>query len=109
MTEDDELRVSDNKSQRRYELLLGERVVGSTDYRTEPSAVVLAHTEVDPAFEGRGFGSRLVAGALDDIRARGLSAVPVCRFVASYLERHPEYADLVIDRADGPQERPRSP
>jgi uncharacterized protein len=57
--------------------------------------VVLIHTDIDPAFEGHGLGSRIVAGALDDIRARGLSVVPSCSFVRSYLRRHPEYADLV--------------
>jgi predicted GNAT family acetyltransferase len=56
---------------------------------------VLIHTEVHPPFENRGFGSRLLAGAFEDIRARGLSAVPLCPFVSSYLRRHPEDADLV--------------
>jgi uncharacterized protein len=92
---EDEPHVSDNPSQRRYELRLGEEAIGSIVYDTEENAVVLIHTEVDRAFEGRGYGSRLIAGALDDIRARGLSVVPVCRFVNAYLARHPEYADLV--------------
>jgi predicted GNAT family acetyltransferase len=51
---------------------------------------------VFPSAEGRGLGSRLVAGALDDIRARGLRAVPLCPFAAAYARRHPEYADLVV-------------
>ena len=93
--EKDELRVIDNPSRRRYELRLGERVVGFLAYQTEPGAVVLLHTDVNPVFEGRGLGSRLVAGAFEDIRARGLSVVPVCPFVSSYLRRHPEDADLV--------------
>ena len=93
--EKDELRVIDNRSRRRYELRLGERVVGSLAYQTEQGAVVLLHTDVDPVFEGRGFGSRLVAGAFEDIRARRLSVVPICPFVRSYLRRHPEDADLV--------------
>jgi predicted GNAT family acetyltransferase len=96
---DAEPRVSDNPSDRRYELRLDDRVVGLIPYRPQPGAVVLIHTVVDPAFEGRGFGSRLVAGALRDIRARGLSVVPLCPFVASYLRRHPEYADLARDPA----------
>jgi predicted GNAT family acetyltransferase len=94
MAEDD-LRFIDNRSLERYELRLGESVVGFIAYETEPGAVVLLHTEVDPGFEGRGFGSRLVAGAFEDIRARRLSVVPICPFVSSYLRRHPEDADLV--------------
>ena len=46
-------------------------------------------------FEGRGLGGRLVVGALDDIRARGLLTVPLCPFAAEYIRRHPEYQDLV--------------
>jgi hypothetical protein len=61
----------------------------------EPGLITLIHTEVDPAFEGKGIAGRLVAGALDDIRRRGLLVTPICRFVRSYLRRHPEYADLV--------------
>jgi predicted GNAT family acetyltransferase len=57
---------------------------------------VLVHTDVEPAYEKRGFGSRLVAAALDDIRERGLSAALLCPFALSYVRRHPEYANLVV-------------
>ena len=59
--------------------------------------VFLVHTEIDPAFEGQGLGERLVAGALEDLRARGLKLVPQCPFVRAYLRRHPDQADLVAD------------
>lgn len=94
--------VVDNQKHRRYELWLGQRRAGFIEYLTEPGAVVMVHTEVDPAFEGQGLGHRLVAGALDDLRARGLKLLPLCPFVRAYLDRHPEDADLVIaDRAVG--------
>jgi predicted GNAT family acetyltransferase len=57
---------------------------------------VLVHTEIEPSLEGQGVGSRLVAGALADIRSRGLELVPVCPFVLAYLKRHPEFDDLVV-------------
>lgn len=57
---------------------------------------MLVHTDIDPGYEGRGLGSKLVAGALDDLRRRGLGVVPLCPFVAAYLRRHPEQADLVV-------------
>ena len=105
MAGDDELTVRDNPSRERYELVRGDDVIGTIVYDTRPDAVVLIHTEVDRAFEGRGYGSRLISGALDDLRARGLSVVPVCRFVRAYVQRHPEYADLVArDRAAGDRE-----
>jgi uncharacterized protein len=88
--------VRDNASELRYELVLDGEVVGEIQYRLVPGAVVLVHTEVSPSLEGRGLGARLVAGALQDIRSRGLHVVPICPFVRSYLRRHPEYRDLVV-------------
>ena len=91
-----EARVVDNPDELRYELWLEETRVGFLAYRREPGALVLVHTDIDPAFEGRGLGSRLVAGALADLRSRGLKLVPLCPFVADYLRRHPEHQDLVV-------------
>jgi predicted GNAT family acetyltransferase len=88
--------VQDNPGESRYELLLDNHLVGEILYRLSPDAVVLLHTEVLPSLEGKGLGARLVAGALDDIRARGLHVVAVCPFVRSYIRRHPDYADLVV-------------
>jgi uncharacterized protein len=88
--------VQDNPGESRYELLLDEHVVGEILYRLAPDRVVLLHTEVLPSLENKGLGARLVAGALDDIRARGLHVVPFCPFVRSYIRRHPDYADLVV-------------
>jgi predicted GNAT family acetyltransferase len=90
-----DLVVRDDPDELRYEALRDGRLVGLVRYRTEPGVVVLVHTEVDEAVEGTGVGSQLVRGALDDLRARGLRVVPLCPFVAAYLRRHPEYADLV--------------
>jgi len=97
MAVETESRVTDNPGRQRYELWLGDRRAGLIQYLTEPGAVLLVHTEIDPAFAGQGLGDRLVAGALGDLRARGLKLVPVCPFVRAYLRRHPGYADLVVD------------
>lgn len=89
-------RLVDNETQLRYEWWDGDTLVGFIAYRTEPGACVLIHTEVAPRVEGTGHGSALVRAALDDLRERGLYVVPLCPFVASYIRRHPEYADLVV-------------
>ena len=57
--------------------------------------ILFVHTEIDPAFEGRGLGSQLASAALDATRATGERIVPFCPFIANYVEHHPEYADLV--------------
>jgi hypothetical protein len=80
----------------RYELRLGDRVVGFAEYRMRPRGrLVLAHTEIDEECEGRGFGSRLAAGVLEDVRRKGLDVTPLCPFMARYIELHPEHHDLV--------------
>jgi predicted GNAT family acetyltransferase len=91
----DEHRIVHNPDELQYELWLGEVRAGVLAYRREPDALVLTHTEIDPALRGRGLGSRLVAGVLEDLRRRGLELVPVCPFIVDHLRRHPEQQDLV--------------
>jgi uncharacterized protein len=95
----DDVRVVNNASKQRYELWARDTLAGQIVYRSRGEAVALLHTEVSEEFEGHGLGGRLVAGALEDIRERGLRLIPICPFVRSYLERHPEYAELVPPHA----------
>ena len=88
--------VRDNPEAERYEIRDGDRVLGVAAYHRRGDTIVFTHTEVDPD-EGRsGLGSTLVRAALDDARARGLTVTPLCPFVRGWIERHPEYADLVV-------------
>ncbi len=92
---DDTLRIVDAPDRQRYEARLGGAVVGFVDYRAVRGRWILVHTEVDPSVEGQGIGSRLVTGVLDDIRARDIRVTVKCPFVAAFLERHPDYRDLL--------------
>jgi predicted GNAT family acetyltransferase len=98
---DDGLLVLDEPDRQRYVARLGDQVVGFTEYRARGERLTLYHTEVDPAFEGRGFGSRLASGILDDIRARGLKVTVSCPFIRAFVKRHPEYEDLRAGRPAG--------
>jgi predicted GNAT family acetyltransferase len=94
--------VQDNPEQLRYELRVDSQLVGEILYRRASDRIALVHTEVLPSVEGHGLAGKLVAGALDDLRARGLRVVPMCPFVRAYIRRHPEYGDLVVrDREVG--------
>ena len=87
--------VRDHPEVSRYEGLVGEQVAGASYYERGDGVLVFTHTEVDPAFEGQGVGGRLVQETLDDVRRRGMHIVARCPFVRAFLERHPEYQDLV--------------
>jgi uncharacterized protein len=82
----------------RYELRLDGRLIGLAAYRRRDGRIAFTHTEVDESCEGRGFGSRLAAEALEAARREGLEVVPLCPFIAYYIEQHPEYQDLVAAR-----------
>jgi len=87
--------VVDSFEQSRYEILLGGELAGVLHYRRHGGEVELAHTEIDQAFEGQGLAGRLASAALEDARGRATPVVVTCPFVSGYLERHPEYQDLL--------------
>jgi predicted GNAT family acetyltransferase len=91
----EDLRIVDNPLANRYEAWLEGRVVGVSEYELRDDRIVFVHTEVDPSVEGLGIGSRLARGALDDVRRRDLKLTAECPFIASWLKRHRDYADLV--------------
>jgi uncharacterized protein len=87
--------IEDNPAARRFEILVDGALAGFTAYQPRDGVLVFTHTEVDAGFQGRGVGGALVRGTLDQLRERGTRIVPRCPFVAAFLTRHPEYADLV--------------
>ena len=95
MTNDGDISVTDNPDQQRYEVHYDGQLAGFVDYRRHGDRVELTHTEIDSAFEGKGLGSKLARGALDAVRASGGTVTPTCSFIAGYIEKHDEYADLV--------------
>jgi predicted GNAT family acetyltransferase len=64
-------------------------------YRLSPGVITFTHTEVPAELSGRGVGSALARGALDQVRAQGLKVVAQCPFVAGFIKKHPEYGDLL--------------
>jgi len=99
----DELRpeVTDVPSRRRYEARLPDgAVAGFAEYLLAGEMVVFTHTEVDPAYEGKGVGGAIVRASLDHVRSRGLVVLPLCPFYQGWIHRHPDYQDLVYRRPE---------
>ena len=87
-------KLTDNTADSRYELTVGDSVAAFASYRIDGESVWITHTEVTGP-EGQGLGSRLARRLLDEIRQRGQRVVPQCSFIAGWIDKHPEYADLV--------------
>ena len=87
--------VRDNKSLGRFELDV-EGALAFANYRVTPEAVIITHTETPRALRGRGVASELIRGSLDLIRADGRKVIAGCGFVVDYLNKHPEFADLMV-------------
>ncbi|WP_237089544.1 GNAT family N-acetyltransferase [Nocardioides dokdonensis] len=88
--------VRDNREKNRYEIHDGDQLAGFTDYKLTSAKIAFTHTEVDPAFGGRGLARRLVEFGLDDARERGLAVLPFCPYVRKVIAADPEKClDLV--------------
>ena len=87
--------VRDNTERNRFELD-AEGHVAFSNYKRAGSVITIMHTEVPPALNGKGIGSALVRGLLERVRAEGAKVVPRCPFVKGYIEKHPEYQDLLL-------------
>jgi predicted GNAT family acetyltransferase len=87
--------VVDNPSESRFELRLGDEVIGRAEYLPAGESVIVAHTEVDEGHEGEGLGGLLVRETLEQIRASGKTVIPNCPFAAAYIRRHPEFVEMV--------------
>ena len=92
------LAITLNEPEHRYEAHVDGELAGFAVFRMRGDRIVFTHTEVDDRFEGQGVGSKLARHSLDDVRERGsLRVVPQCPFIRSWIEKHPDYADLVSD------------
>src|SRR3954452_1501021 len=88
--------TSHNPSETRYEGHVDGELAGFAEYQLTERLVIFTHTQVDDAFEGHGVGSAIARFALDDVRASGTRAVlPLCPFIKGWIEKHPDYQDLV--------------
>jgi uncharacterized protein len=95
---DDEVTITNNEMAQQFEAQVDGQLARLV-YEQTPGRIILIHTEVPDTLSGRGIGSVLARTALEDARARQLRVVPRCPFVRAYIERHPEYRELLTGHA----------
>ena len=86
--------IVNNKAQQRYELAV-EGHIAATYYKVEGKIITFIHTEVPPELGGKGIGSKLIRGALDQVRAEGFKVIAQCPFVKAFIEKNADYQDLL--------------
>ncbi|MDB5640650.1 MAG: acetyltransferase [Bradyrhizobium sp.] len=86
--------IVNNPAHHRYELAVDDHLA-ATYYKIDDGIITFIHTEVPPELGGRGIASKLIQGALDQVRADGLKVIAQCPFVKAFIEKHPDYADLM--------------
>lgn len=99
-----DLVVVDNPAEQRFELRDGAEgeVLGLAEYRPGGESLIIAHVEVTAGNEGKGLAGKLMAGLLEQLRAKGTTVLPICPYADAYIRRHPEHAADV-----DPSMRPR--
>jgi hypothetical protein len=88
--------IVNNRAHHRFELTVDGHLA-ATYYKLSDGVITFIHTEVPPELGGKGIGSRLIKGALDQVRAEGLKVIAECPFVKAYIDKHSDYADLLKD------------
>lgn len=92
----DETSVTRNDDRNRFEIHTADgQLAGFAQYVAGDGVRDFNHTVVHDGFEGQGIGGKLARGALDQTRADGLQVIATCPFINGWIEKHPEYADLL--------------
>ena len=91
----DTLEFRNDDGHRYTALLSGEEVGHVTVDPIGSDGLLIKHTEILPAFEGRGFAGMLVRHVLEDAKRQGRGVIPVCTYAAAYIRKHPEFQSYV--------------
>jgi predicted GNAT family acetyltransferase len=86
--------VVNNRDAHRFELTVDGHLAAAF-YKLDGKVITFQHTEVPPELGGRGVGSQLVQGALDQVRSSGWQVIAECPFVKAWIGKHAEYKDLL--------------
>ncbi|MGZ5938201.1 MAG: GNAT family N-acetyltransferase [Rhizomicrobium sp.] len=86
--------IVNSKTHHRYELAV-EGHIAAAYYKIADGVITFVHTEVPPELGGKGIGSRLIKGALDQVRGDGLKVIAQCPFVKAWIDKHPDYSNML--------------
>jgi predicted GNAT family acetyltransferase len=89
--------VTHKEEAHRFELEF-EDVIAYIEYKVKkPKVFAFVHTKVPDAHKGKGIASQLTKGAFEWCKEQGVRIIPVCPFIVTYIERHPEWKVLLYE------------
>jgi len=89
----DKLEVVNNPAENRFEVWV-EGHLAKLDYREDGDTIVMTHVGVPVEFRGHGVAAVITKAGLEYAKAKSLRVIPMCSYVAAYIRRNPEYAEL---------------
>lgn len=89
------IEVQDVPARNRFVILVDGAEAGFAAYARIDGRLVFDHTRIQDAYAGQGLGGILLRRSMDQVRAQGVRVVPICEFLAGWLDKHPDYQDLV--------------
>lgn len=96
MSVTDGVEVTRNDDEDRWEAHIDGELAGVAEFQLRPGLIIFTHTQVYPAYEGRGVAAALAQQALAEVAEEGTRKVrPRCPFIRSWIRRHPEYESMV--------------
>lgn len=95
MTDDSQIEIRNDQADGKFEAWLGDQLVGVVVYERNGQRYLLTHAAVLPEYQHHGIGNRLIGGVLQTIRDEGATATIICPSVRTFVDHHPDYADVV--------------
>jgi len=95
----EKLEVSHNETEHRFETWI-DGYLSKLDYIQDGKNFVITHVGVYPELRGQGIAGKIVEVGLEYAKLNSLRVVPMCSYAASYIRRHPEYAELTKQKAE---------
>ena len=93
------LDINHDASLCRFVLTVNGEYAGVVSYRQEEHFRDFNHTEIEPAFRGKGLSGPLIKAALDDTKKSGQRWAPTCSAVAHFIENNPGYESGTVGHA----------
>lgn len=90
---EENLKVVHNPEQNRFEVEL-EGQIAKLDYLVDGDSIIMTHVGVPYEFRGHGVAGVITKAGLEYAKAKSLRVIPMCSYVAAYIRRNPQYAEL---------------